>query len=399
MKKKKPALQKGLESLAQAQHDHTKIFLMFFLLVSLILFAGIARIDFESDMMKEMPQSLPIFQINDRVSSAFGGQDSVLILFEIDENSNTKQDIVDLRSKEVMEYFYSIQNKLKEKSSVEDVMSASIFFEESIKNNELTQETVDYVFNNIPEASQFISKDFTTSIMVITAEVGSDESKLNALENSIQEAILDTPSVPGVKATITGSPTIMKTMINMLKSDSVFTLLLAGLIIFIFLILMEKSITKAALVFAPLIFGVLWTMGLMGWINLKISIATAGLGAMLLGLGVEYGVFILTRYKEERSKKHSQKESLMVSLPSVGSAMIGSSLTTIAGFLALTLSITPMMQHLGLSLAIGIGFCLVAAIGLAPVIILVEERLEHSITEKRFKKYGAKHAKHKEVGK
>lgn len=396
---KKSGLQKLLKRLATLQHNYTWTFMIIFGILSLVLFSGIGNIAFESDMMKEMPQSLPIFQLNNRVADSFGGQDTVLILFELEQDSNTKQDLVDLRDKEVMEYFYSIQKKISGKSSVESVMSAGLFFASSINNDMLTQETVDYVFDNVPEVSSFVSKDYTTAIMVINADVGSDEKKLDALEESINEAIKDTPSVPGLKATVTGTPSVMKTMIDMLKSDSLFTLGIAGLIIFIFLIFMERSFTKAFLVFAPLIFGVLWTIGLMGWINLKISIATAGLGAMLLGLGVEYGVFTLTRYKEERAKGHNQLKSMEVSLPSVGSAMIGSSMTTIAGFLALTLSITPMMQHLGLSLAIGIGFCLIAAIGLAPVIILLEERYEHYITEKRFKKYGRRHAKHKEVGK
>ena len=397
--KKRSALQRGLKGLATQQHNHTWIFIIVFAMISLVLFSGIGKIEFESDMMKEMPQSLPIFELDNKVADAFGGQDTVIILFELDQDSNTKQGLVDLRNKDVMEYFYSIQKKLSAKSSVDDVMSAGMFFADSIDNNMLSQDTVDYVFQNIPEASRFVSSDYTTAIMVIKADVSSNEEKLNALEDSINEAIKDTPSVPGLKATVTGTPSVMKTMIDMLKSDSLFTLAIAAMIIFVFLIFMERSFTKAFLVFAPLIFGVLWTIGLMGWLHLKISIATAGLGAMLLGLGVEYGVFTLTRYKEERSKGNSQLQSIEVSLPSVGSAMIGSSLTTIAGFLALTLSITPMMQHLGLSLAIGIGFCLIAAIGLAPVIILVEERYEHHITEKRFKKYGRRHAKHKKVGK
>jgi predicted RND superfamily exporter protein len=33
-------------------------------------------------------------------------------------------------------------------------------------------------------------------------------------------------------------------------------------------------------------------MGLLGLLNIKLSVATVGIGAMILGLGIEYGVFI-----------------------------------------------------------------------------------------------------------
>ena len=66
---------------------------------------------------------------------------------------------------------------------------------------------------------------------------------------------------------------------------------------------------------------------------------------------------------------------MMVALPSVGSAILGSAITTIAGFLALLLAAMPMMQNLGLTLAMGIFFCLMAVLFVSPVLILLEEKL------------------------
>jgi len=39
----------------------------------------------------------------------------------------------------------------------------------------------------------------------------------------------------------------------------------------------------------------------MGWIGIKLSIATVGIGAMILGLGVEYGAFLLQGIKKKET--------------------------------------------------------------------------------------------------
>jgi predicted RND superfamily exporter protein len=85
-------------------------------------------------------------------------------------------------------------------------------------------------------------------------------------------------------------------------------------------------------------------LGIMGQLNLPLSIATVGVSAMILGLGTEYGIFLLERYQEEREKDKSIKESMKIALPAVGSGIIGSGATTIAGFLALTISVMPMLK-------------------------------------------------------
>jgi hypothetical protein len=85
-----------------------------------------------------------------------------------------------------------------------------------------------------------------------------------------------------------------------------------------------------------------------------------------------------TRYVEERKKGNSQKESLEITVPSIGFAIIGSGMTTIVGFLALSFSIMPMLQDLGQSLALGIFYSLFIAVFIAPAIIVMFEDLEYN---------------------
>ncbi|MBU0530394.1 MAG: MMPL family transporter, partial [Nanoarchaeota archaeon] len=192
---------------------------------------------------------------------------------------------------------------------------------------------------------------------------------------------------PGVKVMVTGTPQILVTMFDLLGQDALNTIIYASILILILLFILQRSIMRAIVVFTPLAIGLIWAYGTLGWLGIKISIATAGLGAIILGLGVEYGVFMLNRYLEERNKGKGQLESLQVAVPSIGRAVIGSGTTTIVGFLALTFSVMPLIQNLGFSLALGIFYSLLAAVMVQPVIILIRERFTYKYNKQKLKKY------------
>ena len=359
--------------IAKIQHDFAIPLFILIFIFTIIMFVGATKIEMNSDINEEMPTYLPIFKLNDKVADKFGGQDTLFILFRIDEDQNNKDSPRDIRDPEVMDYLIRLQDSLEDESSFDDIVSLASFMKISSFS---TLDDVVSILGSIPGSSNFISDDLKTTFMLIKVDVGSGEKKTIQVTELIEEKLAQNPLPSGVIAMITGSAPIRVTILDILQSDAMYTVALASLIILILLFFMEKSISKGFLVFAPLFFGLIWTIGLMGWAGIKLSIATVGIGAMILGLGVEYGVFMYTRYFEEREKGNDQLDSIQVAVPAVGISILGSGTTTIVGFLALTLSSFPMMAHLGSSLAMGIASCLVAAIFAAPVIFILEERFE-----------------------
>ena len=81
-----------------------------------------------------------------------------------------------------------------------------------------------------------------------------------------------------------------------------------------------------------------------------------------------------------------QEEALEVAVPSVGSAIMGSGSTTIVGFLALTLSIMPMLQNLGLSLALGIFYSIISSVIVGPALLVMEENFQEWTKKNAIKK-------------
>ncbi|MCF7861221.1 MMPL family transporter [Candidatus Woesearchaeota archaeon] len=388
-------LEEFLTKVAETQKKYALPIMISVILMTVFLGYGATKISIESDINKEMPQDLPIYQLNDKITDTFGGQDTVILIFTLDESMDYKNAPKDIREPEIINYLSNLQHELESESMVNSVGSFATYIS-NMNFNDVEQ--VKTFLKAAPQLESFFSRDFKTTIMFVTADVGSSEEKIHALSSLISDDIKGLSLPAGVKVMQTGAPPMRVTIFSLLAEDALNTLLLAALIILLLLFVMEKSFTKGLLVFAPLTFGLIWTMGTLGWLGIKLSIATVGLGAMILGLGVEYGVFILTRYKEERAKGKNQLNSLKIAVPGVGSAILGSGATTIVGFMALTLSVMPMMQHLGVSLALGIFYCLFAAVFVAPVIIILEEKFEQWNTHRLYLKYSGKKDEHMRGG-
>lgn len=379
-------LETNLKRLAVIQKKHTGLLAVSVILLTIILGVGLKDLTISSDIRKEMPLELPVYRLNDRISDKFGGADTVVIAVQIDESAESKSAVRDIRDPRVMQSLIFLDEALRSEESVTSIASPASFFrgKKAVSTEEITE-----TLRN-PEADAFFSRDYRTTLMYVTADIGSGEEKIQSFNRLIQEQIGYTPKPPGVTFSITGQPILRMTIFDLLKRDALFTLIVAAILILLLLFVMQRSYTQGLLIFIPLSLGLIWTMGTLGWLGIPLSIATVALSSMILGLGVEYGVFVVSRYKEERAKKFSQVEALKTTVHGIGTAVIGSGLTTIVGFGVLSFASIPMIQRLGQTLALGIAYCLIAALFANPVLILLEENYEYRNNSRKLEKLAAK---------
>src|SRR5208282_3630443 len=126
-----------------------------------------------------------------------------------------------------------------------------------------------------------------------------------------------------------------------------------------------------ALATVPLVFGGAWlleTMGLLGW---QFNLANLFALPILIGTGVDNGVNMLYRWREERDK------SALILSKAVGKSVTISSLTTIAGFAALIPAAHRGISSLGWVLSLGVTLILVATLVVLPAMFeLVGRRID-----------------------
>lgn len=373
-------IEKSLKRIAYFQHRFPLIMLGIILLITTLALTQVPNLEVQSDFDKENPRHLPAYVLTDRIKDEFGGENAVILIMEVEEND--ENELIDLRDPELITFLNNLENSLKKDSRVIKTSSIGTIFQANSYVPNSRSEFENFI-RQYSELSGFFSNDFRITFLTITTNIGGAYEDVVPFEKMLNDKIDAVGKPGGVKLTITGGPSFGRVIRETVFSDTTYTITLASIGIFLLLLLTERSFVKSILIFIPLIFSLIWTGGILGAWGLKLSIASVALGSIILGLGVEYGVFMLTRYNEERYKnKKSQLDSNQEAVSKIGSALLGSGTTTIAGFLALTFSITPMMQNLGISLATGIFCSLLSAILVAPLLIIIEENYEKYILEK-----------------
>lgn len=97
--------------------------------------------------------------------------------------------------------------------------------------------------------------------------------------------------------------------------------------------------------------------------------APAILLTILIGVGTDYSVFVIARYREERVKGYSVQEAIETSITWAGESITTSGATVIISFLALALTSVVLLRSMGFVVGLGVLVALAVALTLVPAII------------------------------
>ena len=104
----------------------------------------------------------------------------------------------------------------------------------------------------------------------------------------------------------------------------------------------------------------------------QISYITKSLAAVLqLGVTLDYSIFLLHRYEEELRKNSDKEQAMGSAIASTASSIVGSSLTTVAGFLAIGAMNLTIGKDIGFVMAKGVILGVLSVLTVLPSLILV----------------------------
>ncbi len=142
--------------------------------------------------------------------------------------------------------------------------------------------------------------------------------------------------------------------INTSSMQSLGTLLvLAILIIIVILSLVYRSLVDTALTLIALLMVIVWTFGLGVILGFTFNPMTIAVPVLLVGLSVDYGIHLTMRYRIEK-RTNSLQRSTIITIASVGMALLLATITTVFSFMSNMLSDLSMMREFGMLAAMGI---------------------------------------------
>ena len=129
----------------------------------------------------------------------------------------------------------------------------------------------------------------------------------------------------------------------------------AGLAVLVLLLLLFRRLSDVLLALLPVLTGLLVMFGGMGWLGLEMNLFNVVASILIIGLGVDYGIFMVCHGQQEQSLASSR-------------AVLVSGLTTLVGFGSLVLAEHPAMHSIGLTVLLGISAAVPTAVLVIPAI-------------------------------
>ena len=151
------------------------------------------------------------------------------------------------------------------------------------------------------------------------------------------------------------------------QTESITTTIIVALIILtLFFWITLRQPVLALIAVAPIVLALLWVLGAMMLLGIPYTLITPMITALSIGIGVDYTIHVIHRYREEFTRLRNPERAAIRTLATIGSALLGSALTTALGIGVLILSPVPAMREFGVTAAISIASALIVATILVP---------------------------------
>lgn len=154
---------------------------------------------------------------------------------------------------------------------------------------------------------------------------------------------------------------------SVIKKDMFGTALLLVSLLIGALFLFLWSTRSVVLLLTQLLYPVAWTFGLtqicIGYLNTQ----TAFLGSLVVGTGINYGIILISRYREFRQEGRDIRDSILRAVEATWLATLIASSTTAVGFLSLFLAENQGLAQFGFVGFVGVIFCWIGAFTVLPL--------------------------------
>jgi len=371
-KKKYPLAERWLEKTSKLVTTYPRKVIVAAVILSMVGAAGVYFIKVDTNIEGYFLGRSKVARGIELINTKLGGSQYLSLLFS-----------GEVLSPELLNRMEEYEKELRQDPAVGNVSSpvtllkelSKGFYEEDEKGYGEIPATVNEVYQSIEVFSmggneaaveQFVDYYYENSRILVRLKDGSNEEGKRLLKK-IEDMTQDDPEVKFV-----AGPSLIKIeLADMVVKGQIKSLVLAMVVVFILLTIIFRSSGSGFLSVLPLSVAILVLFGLMGFLGITLDIATALISSIMIGVGIDYTIHFLWRFKEERSKGVDHREAAYLTLITTGKGIVINALSVIVGFLALTLSSFEPLRFFGGLVVISISTCLICALVLIPSIVII----------------------------
>ncbi len=210
--------------------------------------------------------------------------------------------------------------------------------------------------------------DFPYQHAIINARINtSSTSTLREVVDQINAMVKDDPDVQFVG----GQADIFSDLAVKMVHGQFVSLAMALTAVSLLLMFLFRSVAAGLISAIPLALSMLIVFGLMGLFKIELNVATSLLSSIMIGVGIDYTIHFLWRYKKELQRGLLHREAVKQTLITTGRGITFNAFSVIIGFTALLLSGFVPVRFFGFLVVVSVFACLVGALMLIPAVCLV----------------------------
>lgn len=280
------------------------------------------------------------FNTNSRVlEKTFGTNDAILILVRVQEDYPFPDRRTDLSGDDIPVYFDRLRDILQQNAYVVSVSA--------------------------PRYSDDMRIAEVTASLLVPQYVGSFVDVLESIDATLTYA----GSPEGVELQITGLPVLLQRVTLLLISDNLRTILITIILIFLVLLWYFRNLTMALISTAAPIMCLIFLAAAMVILDIPITLTLAAVGVLSLALGADYSIHVAVHFKHKRQQGMAVEEAIVETALELWRPITASFLTTLGGFSALIVGVSPSSQAQGIVLSISIFIIYAVSLAVYPLLI------------------------------
>lgn len=320
------------------KHRKTILIIALLLLIPSIIGMKMTRINY--DILVYLPEDIETIQGEKILSEDFSmGAFSMIVL----ENMKTK-DIVQL------------ENKIKEIDNVEKVIGMADLVGTSIPIEMIPEEIKDKIY-----------KDGNTILLATFKDSISSDATMQTIQ-TLRKITNEQCKISGMSATVLDTR-------DLANSEIAIYVIIAVLLCIIILQVALDSYVAPIFLLLNIGIAILYNMGSNIFLG-QISYITKAISAVLqLGVTMDFAIFLYHSYKAEQANFSNKKEAMAHAISKTMVSVMGSSFTTIAGFLALCSMNLTLGKDIGIVMAKGVLLGVICVITVLPAMLLTFDNL------------------------
>ena len=370
---------KGWDIFARLILRNRIFFLVFIFISTLLLSTQWKNLKFSYSEANLMPKDHPFNLAYDNFVNVFGEEGNLLIIAVKDSSLFKKNNFnswIELsqsfkNKKEVNNVIHVGNIPIISKDKIKKEFTVDSILNNSFKSDYKVQEFKNILFQDFPfyENILFNKKSETIQTAIyLDKKVVNNIERIEFINEDFIPLIEEFEKETNLDVKISGMPYI-RTMNAQNIMDEIGKFVVIAIIVTIFIFFFFFRSYRATLItLSVVVTGVMWALGILGFLEFEITVLTALIPPLIIVIGVPNCIFLINKYQHEVKKHGNQARSLQRVISKIGNATLMTNITTACGFATFILTDSQILKEFGTVASINIMVIFILSILLIPII-------------------------------